>query len=144
MPKRDAHEFVELFGAVSRRWRGMAADAYAAFEVGPTQAKFLRHIGENARISQAELARATDTAPTLTGRALETLVERGWVSREQNEQDRRQYVLELTASGKRMRDKVVEARAGIVERVTAALDDRDIEDFQRIGHKLLEALRQES
>jgi DNA-binding MarR family transcriptional regulator len=119
--------------------RSVAAQAYATFEVGSAQAKFLRHIGKNSRISQADLARATDTAPTLTGRALETLVERGWVRRRRSEEDRRQYVLELTASGQRMRERVEEAREGIIEQLAAVLDERDFEDFDRIAKKILAA-----
>ncbi len=77
--KRDPHEFWDRFSVVMRALRAEAAKAYGALEVGSAQAKILRHIGKNSRISQADLARATDTAPTLTGRALETLIERGWI-----------------------------------------------------------------
>ena len=139
MARRDSHEFFELFGAVTRRLRSVAAQAYATFEVGSAQAKFLRHIARHSRISQADLARATDTAPTLTGRALETLVERGWVRRKRSEIDRRQYVLELTASGQRTRERVESARNDIIARLGSSLDDRDVEDFERIAQKILVA-----
>jgi DNA-binding MarR family transcriptional regulator len=137
--RRDPHEFLETFGALSRCLRALAAEAYETIEVGSAQAKFLRHIGKHSRISQAELARATATAPTLTGRALETLVERGWVRRRRSEDDRRQYILELTASGQRTRERVEEARDGIVERVAKVLDAKDLEDFDRIVKKVLAA-----
>ncbi len=135
--EREPHEFFERLGAVSRCLRSVAAQAYATFEVGSAQAKFLRHIGKNSRISQADLARATGTAPTLTGRALETLVDRGWVRRKRSEEDRRQYVLELTASGQRARARVEEARQGIIQRIATVLDERDVEDFDRIARKIL-------
>jgi DNA-binding MarR family transcriptional regulator len=137
---RDPHEFIETFGALSRCLRSVAAQAYAALEVGSAQAKFLRHVGRHSHISQAGLARATDTAPTLTGRALETLIERGWIRRKRSEEDRREYVLELTASGQRTRQRVEDARDGIVGRVAAVLDERDLEDFDRIAKKILAAL----
>jgi DNA-binding MarR family transcriptional regulator len=135
----DSHEFFERLGAVARCLRAVAAQAYATFEVGSAQAKFLRHIGKHSRISQAGLARATQTAPTLTGRALETLVERGWVRRKRSEEDRREYVLELTASGKRARQRVERAREGIIEQLATVLDERDVEDFDRIAKKILAA-----
>jgi DNA-binding MarR family transcriptional regulator len=135
--RRDPHEFYERLGAVMRCLRSVAAQAYATFEVGSAQAKFLRHIGKHSRISQADLARATDTAPTLTGRALETLVERGWVRRKRSEEDRREYVLELTASGQRTRARVEEAREEIIGRIAKALDEKDVEDFDRIAKKIL-------
>lgn len=135
--RRDPHELFERLSAVMRCLKSAAAQAYGTLEVGSAQAKFLRHIGRHSRISQADLARATDTAPTLTGRALETLVERGWVRRKRSDEDRRQYVLELTAAGQRARERVEEAREEIIERLAAALDDEDIEDFDRIAKKIL-------
>jgi DNA-binding MarR family transcriptional regulator len=132
-------EFYERFAAVHRCIRGVAEQAYAAIDVGSTQAKFLRHIGANSRISQAELARVTLTAPTLTGRVLDTLVEYGWVQRERSTEDRREYTLELTASGKRVRDRVVQAREALIRRITRVLDDRDVADFDRIAGKILKA-----
>lgn len=135
--KRDPNEFLDTFGILSRTLRGQVARAYAELEqLGTTQAKFLRHIGKNGKMSQAELSRETDTHPALTGRALETLMERGWVRRKRNEDDRRQYLVELTAAGQRMRARVEEARVDIAKKVVEALDDRDLDDFERIAKKL--------
>ena len=136
MPRREPAEFLEAFAALWRAVRSAAAQTYATFEVGSTQAKFLRHIGRHSRISQADLARATDSDPALTGRALETLIERGWVRRTRSEEDRRQYLLELTSSGQRTRNRVEQARARIADRIASALDDRDFEDFERIAKKI--------
>lgn len=139
MARRDPDDFFENFSALARSLKSAAAREYATFEVGSTQAKFLRHIGRHGHISQADLARATGTDPTLTGRALETLIERGWVRRERSKEDRRQYVLELTDSGQRVRKRVDDARRRITERIVAELDARDLEDFERVAKKLLAA-----
>jgi DNA-binding MarR family transcriptional regulator len=138
--KRDTQElFYERFAAVLRCIRGVSAEAYAAIEIGSTQAKFLRHIGENSHISQAQLARATNTAPTLTGRVVEPLIEHGWVRRRRSSEDRRQYVLELTASGKRMRERVEMARKGVIQSLARVLDEKDAENFEVIAAKILAA-----
>ena len=102
MASRESSEFYERFADVLRCIRALAEDAYAEVDLGTAQAKFVRHIGAHSHLSQAELARATRTAPTLTGRVLATLVERGWVRRKRSSEDRREYVLELTASGRRI------------------------------------------
>ncbi len=138
--RRDPDEFLESYRTLARCLRTVASEAYATFEVGSAQAKFLRYIGQHSRISQADLARATATDPTLTGRVLETLVERGWVRRTRSQEDRRQYVLELTASGQRARQKVEDARKRIAARMAEVLDERDLADFDRIVKKLLAAL----
>ena len=124
---------------LSRSLRAAVGQAYAALDVGSTQAKFIRHIGRNSRISQADLARATATDPALTGRALETLIERGWVRRKRSVEDRRQYILELSAAGERARRRVEEARERVATQVLAVLDERDIEHFDAIVGKIVAA-----
>ena len=136
----DPHVFFERFVALLKAVRAASAHAYAKVDVGSAQAKLLRHIGRNSRISQADLARATDTAPTLTGRAVEPLVERGWIRRKRSEEDRREYILELTAAGERMRGKVDGAREALIQRLAAVLDERDVADFERIAKKILAEL----
>src|SRR5438552_621653 len=64
--QRDPDQFLERFSDLSRCLRALKGRTYATVEVGSTQAKFLRHIGRNSHISQADLARATTTDPTLT------------------------------------------------------------------------------
>jgi DNA-binding MarR family transcriptional regulator len=137
--KHDPAAFYERFAEVLRTIRGVGDEAYGALGIGSTQAKFLRHIGANSQISQAELARATNTWPTLTGRAVEALIERGWVRRKRDTADKRQYVLELTPSGKRLRDRVNHARNGVIEHLARVLDEKDAEDFDRIATKIVAA-----
>ncbi|HEX4406620.1 MAG TPA: MarR family transcriptional regulator, partial [Polyangia bacterium] len=129
MGRRAPEEILDSFSAVTRRLRAAAAQTYATFEVGSAQAKLLRHIG--AGRSQADLARATGSDPTLTGRVLATLVARGWVRRKRSEDDRRQYLLELTVTGKRARARVEAARHQVARRMVAALDETDLRDFER-------------
>lgn len=139
MGRLDPVEFIESIGALSRSLRTVAGLEYAPLDLGATQAKFLRYIGRNSAISQADLARATQTDPALTGRALETLVERGWVRRTRSKDDRRQYVLELSASGQRVRRRAEDARRSAAERVVAVLDDSDLKAFERIVRKIVAA-----
>ncbi len=139
MRRRDPGEFVETFAALARSLRMVVGQEYAGLDLGATQAKFLRHIGRHSAISQADLARATQTDPALTGRVLEALVDRGWVRRTRSKKDRRQYVLELSLPGQRMCRRVEAARRSAAERVVAVLEDRDLDAFERIVGKLVGA-----
>lgn len=141
--RRDPTEFLELFGRLRRRLTAVAGQAYAGIDMGATQAKALRHIGLDGKSSQAELARATDTDPTLMGRVLATLMERGLVRRERSEADRREYVLQLTATGRKAQERVERLRAQVAARIVAALDERDLADFERVTAKILAALDDE-
>jgi len=145
-PRRDAslrepqsepaEELLDTFSSLTRDLRAAAAQAYASFEVGTAQAKLLRQIRKQSHISQAELARATASDPTLTGRVLATLIARGWVHRRRSDEDRREYVLELSARGQRVCERIEKARAAIARRVADALDARDRRDFARLARKL--------
>jgi DNA-binding MarR family transcriptional regulator len=137
--RRNPIEFIERFGALWKCLMAVSDETYAPEKLWSTQARFLRYIGQHRGISQAELARATDMAPTLTGRLLQTLLQRGLVRRTRSRKDRREYVLELAASGQRTRRRVTEARGRFAARVVAVLDDRDLRDFDRIANKLLDA-----
>jgi DNA-binding MarR family transcriptional regulator len=137
MSRRDPTAFIDTFGAVRRRISALAAQAYAGADLGPMQAKLLRHLGKHAPISQAELARITDSDPALAGRVLAALIERGLIVRERSEVDRREYVLELTAAGRRLRDRIEKLRSELAGRIVGALDARDLDDFDRIARKIL-------
>ena len=139
MSRRKPDEFLDTLSALASCLRSVAARRYSTIQLGATQAKFLRAIGRERGISQADLARATETDPTLTGRALAPLVDRGWVRRKRSEADRREYVLELTALGRRACKQVEAVRSRIAAHAVGALDARDIDDFDRIAKKLLTA-----
>jgi DNA-binding MarR family transcriptional regulator len=142
--RHESGELLDALGAVLRSVRAAAANEYAALDVSNTQAKFLRHIARHTRISQAILARATLTDPALTGRTIESLIERGWVRRTRSDEDRRQYVLELTAAGERARKRVEDARERIARRLASVLDQRDVKDFDRIAGKVLAAFGEDA
>jgi DNA-binding MarR family transcriptional regulator len=137
--RRDPTEFIDNLGALRRCMSALAAQAYAGagLGLGSTQAKLLRHVGAHGPISQAELARATGSDPALTGRALQTLIERGWVRRQRSDQDRREYVLEVGAEGRRALARVEKLRSDLAARVVAVLDARDLEAFDRLASKIL-------
>lgn len=132
-----ASDFVDLFGLLKRRLRALASEGYAVAGIARAQGRFILQIGRQTRISQAELARATDTDPALTGRMVQALIEDGLVRRKRSKEDRREYVLELTAAGLRVLDQVERARAHVGARIAAMLDDRDLQDFERIVRKIV-------
>jgi DNA-binding MarR family transcriptional regulator len=136
---RDPIAFLETFVALERCLMAVSDEAYTEEKLGSTQARFLRYIGQHPGISQAELARATDTAPTLTGRLLQTPLDRGLVRRTRSKEDRREYVLELSAGGQRTRRRVEQARARFAANLVAVLDERDLRDFDRIAQKFFDA-----
>jgi DNA-binding MarR family transcriptional regulator len=140
MPRRAKSHFIETYAALKRRLTAVVDEAYAPLGIGTTQAKLLRMVGEGQPMSQADLARATGTDPALTGRALRTLLDRGWVRRRRSREDQRAFSLELTPEGEALLAKVLEARDALFTRVDACLDASELAAFDRIVKKLLDAL----
>lgn len=140
--RRLAHEFLDTYARLKRSLAALTAREYAQLELGSAQVRFLKQIARSPSISQAELARATETDPALTGRALQTLIKRGWVRRVRSATDKRAYLLQLGAGGKRIMSRVEAVRSELAEQITASLDDRDRDDFQRIVDKIVTAIEQ--
>lgn len=140
--RRLAHEFLDTYARLKRSLAALTAREYAQLELGSAQVRFLKQIARSPSISQAELARATETDPALTGRALQTLIKRGWVRRVRSATDKRAYLLQLGAGGKRIMSRVEAVRSELAEQITASLDDRDREDFRRIVDKIVTAVEQ--
>ena len=130
---------MEAFTGFKRCVMAVAAEMYADLGMGGTQVRFLKHIARHGRISQAELARATGTDPALTGRALQSLLERGVIRRERSKTDRREYVVELGPAGAESVAQVERGYAQLAERLVKPLKDRDLKDFERITKRLVDA-----
>ncbi|HEY9724225.1 MAG TPA: MarR family transcriptional regulator [Oscillatoriaceae cyanobacterium] len=133
-------DFIDAFRSLKKGLDAAMTQMYASEKLGVTQVRFLRHLGQHPGISQAELARATDTDPALTGRTLQPLMERGLVRREPSPADRRGYVLELGDAGRETLERVESLRERVLTQFVAPLDGRDLKDFDRIAKKLLAAL----
>ena len=131
--------FVETYGALKRCLASVAGDMYGDVGMGTTQVRLLRHVARHGPISQADLARATDADAALCGRALQSLLERGVLRRERSESDRREYLLELGPEGGDVLDRVERITTCLARRLVRPLDERDLEDFERIASKLLAA-----
>jgi len=135
--RREPEDFLDTFTAVRKRFTAIATEAYAEADIGQLQSKLVRHIGKNTPVSQAALARITDTDPTLLSRTLATLIGRGLVRKSRSEEDKREYVLELTTTGKRLRERLEKLRSQFIEKLVGLLDDGDLDAFDRLAAKIL-------
>ena len=75
--------------------------------------------------------------PTLS-RAVESLVQRGYVSRTEDPSDRRVKRLRLTAKGRRTIDRLIEIRAAEFEAVLETLTDSERDRLARALEPILE------
>jgi DNA-binding MarR family transcriptional regulator len=140
--KTEASDLLELFSKLQRARGWTDKKMFASLDLSPAKARLLEYIASHDGTSQTELARATDTDKTLTGRSVETFIENGWVRRDRSKDDGRAYILSLSPSGRRVVRQFGYVRNEILERVTKALDSDDLEDFRRIVSKLLASMKE--
>lgn len=139
--KAKASELLKAYSALKRARGWTDKRTCASLDIGPAKLRLLEYIAEYDGLSQAELARATETDKALTGRSVQEFVENGWVRRIQSNTDGRAYVLFLSPSGEKLVKQFIAARDQILARVSHMLNDRDVEDFKRVVTKLLNTMK---
>ncbi|PRY46890.1 MarR family winged helix-turn-helix transcriptional regulator [Umezawaea tangerina] len=93
------------------------------------------------RLRMLDLSDYLSVSPSGGTRLVERLVKRGWVAREQPEDNRRLVHAVLTAEGRRVLERTTAPayRDTVAVSFSDHLSDRDVADLKRIGRKLLEA-----
>jgi DNA-binding MarR family transcriptional regulator len=133
--KAKATEVQELFSKLKRATNWTSEKRARA----STQARLLLYAAEHHGVSQAELARATDTDKALAGRVIEGLIERGWLRRDRSSEDARAYIVSVSASGRKVATQLNRIGSEILSKLSQTLDDKDVEEFKRIANKLIDA-----
>lgn len=114
-------DLVEALLVASRALVGVAARSIAGIDVTLSQYRALVVVGSRPAGSVGDLAAALDTHPTTATRMCDRLVAKGLLRRAQAAGDRRAVELHLTATGRRLLQRVVERRkrdlAAIVSRM---------------------------
>ncbi len=92
---------LELFAQIRRSLNLLAVNALKPLEIGPKQMVMLLEMDRYGELSCGAVARRTDSDPAAISRALGALEKAGWVARSRDRQDKRQWLVKLSASGKK-------------------------------------------
>ena len=109
--------------AASRALVGVSARSLAEVEgtVTPTQFRTLVVLSAHGPSRLVELARRLDVQASTAQRSVDRLVVSGLVDRRENEQDRREVVIDLTTSGRRLVRRVTDRRRAAIETIVRAM-----------------------
>lgn len=99
------------------------------YDIRPVQLTVLALIRDSTPLKQAELGKALEMKRANVVTVLDELQERGLITRELDENDRRSYVLYLTPAGKRLTTKLLSLHAKL---------EKDL--ARSFGHKELDKL----
>jgi DNA-binding MarR family transcriptional regulator len=111
---------------VQRQMRDDAPDAWLALDLTIGQLKSLFFINFEGVTNLKKLADALGTTPPNVTGIIERLVEHNLVSRECNQLNRREQILELTARGKEL---MTELKERTTSHLTRLLDQLEVEDL---------------
>lgn len=132
-------------GHLARRFQQIAVAVFHA-EVGaagsdltPVQYAALSKVAGNPGLDQATLAGLIAYDRTTIGGVVDRLVEKGFVARAINPDDRRARVLEITEKGRRLLERIEPAVQAAQRAMLGGLTDREAQELMRLLRKAIDA-----
>jgi DNA-binding MarR family transcriptional regulator len=102
----------------------------------PAQAEFLLLLASSAKPDQISLARAAGVDTSTTTLVLDNLQARGLVTRGSDPEDRRRFILRLTAAGRRQVESTRDAFLETQSRLVKPLKQADVTQLIQILHEI--------
>lgn len=101
-----------------------------------TQCSVLAHLARQEGVNQATLAQTLDIEPITLVRLLDRLEEARFIQRKPDPQDRRAYVLELTAKARPMLERIYEVAAKVYEEAQTGMSKAETAQLLSLLHRL--------
>ena len=96
----------------------------------------------DAPMRSGDLAAALGVQPSTFTRTADRMVTAGWITRVENPKNRREHLVALTASGRRLVAQVTRRREKEIKKILASLDDRQIKSVLTAMETFSEAARE--
>jgi DNA-binding MarR family transcriptional regulator len=116
----------------------------AARGLSPTTISVLFTVVKFGPVRASRLAEMEDLNPTMLSRVIGQLADAGLVRRSADPDDRRAALIEVTAAGRRLRERILRERAEILGAEISALSDEEQETVARalpVLERLVEQLK---
>ncbi|HTL11148.1 MAG TPA: MarR family transcriptional regulator [Bdellovibrionota bacterium] len=139
--KSDDLKVLELWRKIRRQLNLRATHAVRPLGIGLKQAIFIKELMIQGACSATDLARLTDTDPAATGKVIETLRKKKWVSRTDDPSDRRRWKITLTAEGKTAAKQIDTTFKGVAQDFCSPLSARDREALIGLFTKISDHLQ---
>lgn len=102
MENHPSEKLSVIFYRVNRKYQYLMALHLKPFQITPEQWNVLKHLQEQNGLTPKDLTYMADKDKTTITRIIETLVERGTVTKEVNPDDRRSFRIFLTDTGREL------------------------------------------
>ncbi|MCG7382658.1 MarR family transcriptional regulator [Paenibacillus sp. ACRRY] len=119
-----------MLGFTYRKAAALLATRFKPYDITTEQFSVLFNIDKGEGVNQKEVAhRVLKDQPT-TARIIDLLEKKGWVERRTSEQDRRAYLLYLTAEGKALIDILVPIEREMNKELAEGIPEDQMEAFK--------------
>jgi MarR family transcriptional regulator, organic hydroperoxide resistance regulator len=132
------YEFSLSVKAIQRELDRQTNQVMESLGLTAAQADALYVLGKAEPLSLKELGELLIAEAGHPSRLVDRLVQAGLIERQPAEGDRRRIVLSLTAKGRKLEQKILEAREGIFQLARELLGDRDLEPTLEVLRDLVE------
>lgn len=109
---------------------------FSNYEITAEQWAVLNRLWDEDGVTQKELAEKTAKDQPNTGRILEKLEKKGFVSRRSDKNDRRILLVFLTSKGKEFRSELVANAVSVLQNARKDITDAEIETLKTILQKM--------
>ncbi len=139
-------ELRDMPGHLIRRLQQIAVAVFhteveaAGFDLTPVQFAALHRVNTNPGIDQVTLAGLIAYDRTTIAGVVDRLVQKGFLSRQTSERDKRAKVLHMTADGAATLDRLAPAVAKAQKVILSGLEDDEAIEFMRLLQKATESL----
>jgi DNA-binding MarR family transcriptional regulator len=137
---QDRRDLAAMIGPLVRRLLALEGPILEAHGVSMWAYVVLSRLCEQPYRGQNVLAEAIGADKTRIIDVLDDLQQRGLITRQPDPADRRARVLDVTATGRRLREQIHRAIRREEDRLLADLPARDRDTFVRVLHELADAV----
>jgi DNA-binding MarR family transcriptional regulator len=142
MPKKTNYILEDQVGHLLRRANqrhtALFTRRFAAYDLTPLQFAVMMKLADHAEgLSQNHLGRLTAMDPNTTQGVVQRLLERELISRLRSTEDRRRFVLSLTALGKTLTAELIEQGFAISAETLEPLSEKEQLLFIDLLHRLI-------
>lgn len=123
---------------IYRHGRMMHDKAIKEFGLSGQQMGYLRYVFENPGASQEDIANFLMIDKGAVAKAIKDMMEKGFLRREQNPEDRRAYCLYTTDKARRICMKGQEEARKVEAMITAGLSSEELKIFMQLLDKISE------
>ncbi len=118
---------IDLILELKRRCMADEEQIRTICNISLAEYKGITEIGLEERISCHALSKKMGLSPSRGSRIIESLVKKGYLSRKENPEDRRSFILSLSSKGVKIKKQIEQERSNCEYRIRKNLSLREVE-----------------